>query len=134
MIWRYCSRNSIAAEKRQQQQQQHVFDEAREREARAFVSCFFPRKKSLVITDRTRAYNRVPCLLLSLYISVCVGVCGSTFFRPLLSTALKTHGTFASPGGICARTHNTETFSHWYGCDSFRVGLARSGQRLQARG
>ena len=45
--------------------------------------------------------------------------------RPLMSTAPNTHGTNASPDGLCARAHNNEAFSCWSCCKSFRFGRAR---------
>ena len=48
---------------------------------------------------------------------------------PLRSTirVLNAHGTNTSSDGLCTRTHNTEAFSCWFCCNSFRVDRARRG-------
>ena len=46
---------------------------------------------------------------------------------PLRSAILNTHGTNASPDGLCTRTHTNEALSCWFCCNSFRVDRVRGG-------
>ena len=46
---------------------------------------------------------------------------------PLRSTILNSHGTNASPDGLCTRTYTNEAFSCWFCCNSFRVDRSRRG-------
>ena len=81
-----------------------VFNEARERKARAFFWRGGGSKGKRPLLDGSHE-REVP--FFSFYLVYVV----EHFFRPRLFTALNAHGTNASPSGLCPRTHNRETFS-----------------------
>ena len=96
------------------------------RAKRVYFSLVFQGKKSLFTTGRTSIgcqkqktkHYSVPRMF------VCV-------IRhrnwPLRSTILNAHGTNASPGGLCTRTHTNEAFSCWFCFNLSRVDRARRG-------
>ena len=94
------------------------YNEARER-SEPFFLLGFPRKKR---TLHNGSYeHRVPKIKNKTLFCTRDGCVIQHRNWPLTSTILNAHGTNASPGGLCARTHTNEAFSCWFCCNCLEL-------------